>query len=101
MVDVARMSSNMRRWQTASNELPHDPEEWSLGHVAQWLKQMGLSKYIEKFEEQDIRGARHTPPARPNPSNVLGESLLPRRQSMRWLAQADSAPLPQATCCST
>ena len=31
-------------------------EEWSLGHVSQWLKQMGLAKYIEKFEEQDIRG---------------------------------------------
>ena len=37
-------------------ELPFDPEEWSLAHVAQWLRQMGLAKYAEKFEEQDIRG---------------------------------------------
>ena len=25
-------------------------------HVAHWLKQLGLGKYVEKFEEQDIRG---------------------------------------------
>ena len=24
--------------------------------MAHWLKQLGLGKYVEKFEEQDIRG---------------------------------------------
>ena len=49
-------TSSLRRWQAATHQLPHDPEEWALVHVAHWLKQLGLGKYVEKFEEQDIRG---------------------------------------------
>jgi hypothetical protein len=53
---VPERTSSLRRWQAATHQLPHDPEEWALVHVAHWLKQLGLGKYVEKFEEQDIRG---------------------------------------------
>lgn len=56
MHTVANGSNSLRRWQAAIHQLPHDPEEWQLVHVAHWLKQLGLGKYVEKFEEQDIRG---------------------------------------------
>eukprot|EP01047_Picozoa_sp_COSAG01_P007213 COSAG01_NODE_272_length_19747_cov_298.524023_4_plen_78_part_00 len=32
---------SLRRWQAATHQLPHDPEEWALVHVAHWLKQLG------------------------------------------------------------
>jgi tetratricopeptide (TPR) repeat protein len=56
MRSVPERTSSLRRWQAATHQLPHDPEEWALVHVAHWLKQLGLGKYVEKFEEQDIRG---------------------------------------------